>query len=215
MQIDHIFIFSKNGGEEANELVEFGFVEGSNRVHIGQGTANRKFYFENFFLEIVWVTDEKEIKSDLVSHTKLWERSIFDVNQGSPFGLCLVNTDDINVLFLDSVKYQPMYFPAGLEIEFLANEDSTYLPWTFRLPFIGSRKKIDEPINHRYDLNRLTNTEFTIPPSISTKNYINHFRGEEHIVFTSSDTCQLILTFNNYQNGRVHQFKNLPLIIKY
>ena len=196
-------------------MLEFGLVEGSNRIHIGQGTTNRKFYFENFFLEIVWVTDEKEIKSDLVSPTKLWERSTFDVNQSSPFGLCLVNTDDTNVLFSDSVKYQPMYFPAGLEIEFLTNEDYAYLPWTFRLPFKGSKKKVDEPTNHRYNLDRLTNAEFTIPPSINTENYINHFRDEEHVVFTSSDKCQLILTFNDYQNGGVHQFKKLPLTIRY
>ncbi len=53
MKIDHIFIFSNEHGKEANELVELGFTEGSNRVHKGQGTTNRKFYFENFYLEIL------------------------------------------------------------------------------------------------------------------------------------------------------------------
>jgi len=72
MEIDHIFIFSKNDGKEADKLVEFGLTEGSNRIHPGQGTTNRKFYFENFFLEVLWVIDETEIRSDLTSKTKLW-----------------------------------------------------------------------------------------------------------------------------------------------
>jgi hypothetical protein len=45
------------------------------RVHEGQGTANRTFSFENFFLEIAWVRNEREIKSDLVKPTGLWQRA--------------------------------------------------------------------------------------------------------------------------------------------
>ena len=59
MEIDHIFIFTDDKGQVADKLVESGFVEGSNRVHIGKGTTNRKFYFKNFFLEILWVHNEK------------------------------------------------------------------------------------------------------------------------------------------------------------
>ncbi|UHG94724.1 VOC family protein [Spirosoma oryzicola] len=73
MEIDHLFVFSANQGQEANELLEFGFVEGSSRVHMGQGTTNRKFYFDNFFLELLWVIDEQEVTSELVAPTKLWE----------------------------------------------------------------------------------------------------------------------------------------------
>ena len=71
MGIDHIFIFSNNNGKEADKLVEFGLTEGSSRIHPGQGTTNRKFYFENFFLEVLWVIDETEIRSELTSKTKL------------------------------------------------------------------------------------------------------------------------------------------------
>ncbi len=49
MNIDHIFIFTDDDGKDADELVDFGLTEGSNRVHVGQGTTNRKFYFDNFF----------------------------------------------------------------------------------------------------------------------------------------------------------------------
>lgn len=55
IEIDHIFIFSNTNGREADDLVSSGLAEGSNRIHKRQGTMNRKFYFENFFLQILWV----------------------------------------------------------------------------------------------------------------------------------------------------------------
>lgn len=50
MQIDHIFIFTETPDAAAEELAALSLIDGSNRVHTGQGTANRKFYFDNFSL---------------------------------------------------------------------------------------------------------------------------------------------------------------------
>jgi Glyoxalase-like domain len=80
MNIDHIFIFTEDHGKVADKLVEFGLTEGSNRVHAGQGTTNRKFYFENFFLEILWVHNQTEIESELTKPTGLWQRADFKSN---------------------------------------------------------------------------------------------------------------------------------------
>ena len=109
--IDHIFIFSNNQGQVADELVEFGLTEGSNRVHVGQGTSNRKFYFNNFFLEILWVHNEAELHSVQTKPSGLWKRADFEHNQFAPFGLCLVNVPETEPLFEKSFRYQPDYFP--------------------------------------------------------------------------------------------------------
>ncbi len=61
--IDHIFIFTHDQGKIAEQLIDFGLSEGSSRINTGQGTANRKFYFHNFFLEILWVQNEADFKS--------------------------------------------------------------------------------------------------------------------------------------------------------
>ncbi|MEL6846826.1 MAG: VOC family protein, partial [Bacteroidota bacterium] len=92
MLIDHIFIFSDTEGSEADLLVKAGFAEGSSRIHPGQGTRNRKFYFDNFFLELLWVHDEEEIKrSAKRAHQQLWQRSQHKELGLSPLGLCLQN----------------------------------------------------------------------------------------------------------------------------
>ncbi len=225
MQIDHIFIFSNNTGKEAQELLDFGFLEGSSRVHKGQGTTNRKFYFKNFFLEILWVSDLQEIKSNLITPTKLWERADFKKNNFSPFGLCLVNTDSTNALFanenINIIKYQPQYFPVGMEIEILTNEHLPHLPWTFRLPFkseieteIKENKHQNEPTTHQNGIKNLTEASFGIP---FFKGAVN-FQNEETIKFVKNNIIQaytLTLTFDNHQQGKTKIFSEIPLLIKY
>jgi hypothetical protein len=213
MEVDHIFIFSKNKGKEADEFLEFGFIEGSRRVHIGQGTINRKFYFENFFIEILWVENENEMRSDLILPTKLWERSNFENNDYSPFGLCLLNTGETDILFEKNIRYQPEYFPKGLEIEILSNENNPKLPWTFRLPFKGEKKKTEEPISHKNGITILTKTEFKIP--IIEDRFTTLFKSEQRIKFENNSEINLTLTFDENRNGKEIRFKQLPLTIKY
>jgi hypothetical protein len=44
-------------------MVKFGLLEGSSNAHPGQGTANRRFFFDNFMLELLWVTNPAEART--------------------------------------------------------------------------------------------------------------------------------------------------------
>ncbi|WP_310394256.1 VOC family protein [Hymenobacter sp.] len=215
MAIDHVFIFSARHGAEADELLAFGFTEGSSRTHPGQGTRNRKFYFENFFLEILWVINEQELRSDLLAPTKLWERANFQTNAHSRFGLCLLNDDSTDALFTPSVAYQPAYFPPGSAIEVLPNAEQPALPWTFRLPFKGPRQKSDEPTAHPNGLVRLTNATFGVPSLDPQNSFVRHFQNEPDIAFTASSSPDLVLLFDNHKTNRTKVFEGFPLTIKY
>ena len=197
MEIDHIFIFSNNDGKEADKLVEFGLTEGSNRIHPGQGTTNRKFYFENFFLEVLWVIDEAEIRSDLTSKTKLWERSQFHKNHFSSFGLCFVNSKLTDKLFEQSQIYQPNYFPKGMSIDIITNEKNANLPWTFRLPYRGEKKAHNEPTNK------------------DEKEFKTYFKSCENIEFKNGQRNHLTLEFDNKSQKKEMEFNELNLTIKY
>jgi hypothetical protein len=59
---------------EAEALRELGLSEGSGNVHPGQGTANRRFFFANAFLELLWIADEEEIRNGQTRPTMLHER---------------------------------------------------------------------------------------------------------------------------------------------
>ncbi len=215
MEIDHMFIFSNNDGKEADKLVEFGLREGSSRIHPGQGTINRKFYFENFFLEILWVIDESEIKSKLTSETKLWERSKFKELKSSRFGLCLVNSEATDSLFMQSQSYQPDYFPEGMSIDIITNQNLPKLPWTFRLPYRGTKKNSNEPLQYNVGINFLTKIGFEIPKNKVFTSYLNHFKNSDQIEFLDGKQTRVIMEFDHCRQAKTSEFPELDLTLKY
>jgi hypothetical protein len=85
--VDHAFIGCSTGAPQGVALLRLGLVEGSANTHPGQGTANRRFFFENFMLELVWVTDSAEVQNERTRRTRLWERCERQDGQVSPFGI--------------------------------------------------------------------------------------------------------------------------------
>lgn len=214
MDIDHIFIFTDDNGKVADELVDFGLREGSNRTHPGQGTTNRKFYFDNFFLEILWVHNTNEIASDKTKPMGLWQRSAYKTNLSSPFGLCIVNSDHTETVFKHAFKYQPDYFPKGMEIDIIKNEEQTDLPWTFRLPFKGQKKHENEPTIHPNSISVLTKAIFEYE-SISENTFLENLKNQNQIQLIKTTRHWLNLIFDNGIQGKTQEFEKLKLTIDY
>ena len=215
MIIDHIFIFSDKAGKESDELVKFGLSEGSNRIHQGQGTANRKFYFKNFFFEILWVVNHEEITSENMQGTKLFERSEYKKNGGSPFGLCLVNEPGSDKLFESCYHYNPCYFPPDMPIEVITNSSSKSLPWTFRLPFKGAKEITTEPTTHLEPICNLTKAIFQCTELAENQRFVKHFEREGQIHFIESDKNHLILEFDYIRMNQTKHFDSIPVTIRF
>ena len=110
-ELDHVFILTDMEAPGADKLVEFGLIEGSPNVHPGQGTANRRFFFKNVMLELLWVTDKEESRASDLS--VLCDRAHPPI--ASPFGICLrpVDTPPEAPPF-SGWHYTPSYLPAPL-----------------------------------------------------------------------------------------------------
>ncbi|XOV94145.1 MAG: hypothetical protein ACFHWX_05445 [Bacteroidota bacterium] len=214
MNIDHIFIFSQNEGKEADDLVDFGLSEGSSRYHIGQGTRNRKFHFRNFFLEIIWVQNEKDIKNMITRPSELYKRAELLEKDISPFGLCISNTEDSDELFKNTYRYQPEYFPEGFPIELIKNENQPSLPWTFRLPMIAQRSHGSEPIDHAVGLKNLTGATFEYSGAVKD-DFLTYFDAEDQIHFEKSSRNWLTLSFDEAKEEKSKEFKEISLTIRY
>src|SRR5215831_2907088 len=89
IELDHLFVCTAPGAPEAEKLVQFGLHEGPSNQHPGQGTANRRFFFANAMIELIWVSDAREAQSQNTRRTLLWERSVGREDSASPFGICL------------------------------------------------------------------------------------------------------------------------------
>lgn len=215
MEIDHLFIFSDTPQTAADELRALGLTEGSTRVHPGQGTTNRKFYFENFFLEILWVHDAEEINSPLLLPTQLGERARYATTGASPYGLCLRNTADTDPVFEAALAYQPAYFPVGRPIAVLPHTHNPNLPWTFRLPFTGPPAATTEPTHHRAGLRRLTRAAFGLAKYDAAELLLQQLAGQPQLAFEPAVTNCLMLTFDEHRQGQTAHFPALNLTIAY
>ena len=87
LELDHVFICCSPDAPEADALVRFGLLEGSSNMHPGQGTANRRFFFRNAYLELLWVSNPAEARSEQTRHTRLWERWSSRASGACPFGV--------------------------------------------------------------------------------------------------------------------------------
>src|SRR5687767_6732528 len=114
-ELDHFFVWASPDGPEADHLVEFGLTEGEPNTHPGQGTACRRFFFRNTYLELVWVCDPEEVSNAVVGPTGLWQRWSGQSSGASPFGLCLrpARPGEKSVPF-PGWDYHPPYLPAPL-----------------------------------------------------------------------------------------------------
>src|SRR5262249_28504013 len=88
VELDHLFICVSAGAAETETLAAFGLSEGAPNQHPGQGTACRRFFFGNAYLELLWVTDPAEAQAAPISSTGLWGRWAGRNAAACPFGLC-------------------------------------------------------------------------------------------------------------------------------
>jgi Glyoxalase-like domain len=155
--LDHAFIMCSIGAPEADALIERGFVEGSGNVHPGQGTANRRFFFENFMLELIWVDKPGEARNEQTRRTRLWERWV-ERKEGttSPFGVlfCAEGESPESAPF-QTWSYRPSYLPAGDAIE-IAEGTRLEEPELFYMPGIRrGRQRRKEPTGHAIDVGHI------------------------------------------------------------
>ena len=152
--LDHAFIGCRSADEAARALIAMGLKEGSRNTHPGQGTANRRFFFENFMLELLYVDDEAAVRSSPTAATRLAERC---AGAGAnPFGIVLRPTGaSVPKAPFASWRYLAPYLGGELAIE-VAEGTSLAEPGLFYLPFPKREAALpDEPLDHGIPLRRL------------------------------------------------------------
>jgi hypothetical protein len=110
-RLDHAFIMTEPGAPDADALIECGMIEGTPNTHPGQGTANRRFFFRDFGLELIYFTDPDEARSG--PGRVIRGRDRFESEEGSPFGLVFRASNDRDIADFPGFPYQPVYFEEG------------------------------------------------------------------------------------------------------
>lgn len=201
IELDHIFILVPCQAPGAGRLTEIGLNEGDPNSHPGQGTACRRFFFRNAYLELLWLSDVDEVQSGLVPRMRLLERWTSKHGSACPFGLVFrpAARPDCPPPF-DVWEYRPGYLAAPQIIEVGTNSEAIAEPLLFHLPF-AVRPDLNsalapQPREHSAGLENISRVELVSPHSHGPS---REFRalveaglvqlrvGSEHVVEISFD----------------------------
>src|SRR6476469_1899356 len=117
IELDHVFVCADVGAPECELLVDLGFQEGAPNTHPGQGTANRRFFFGNSMIELLWVSDAEEAQREPALRTQLWQRWLQRRTGASPFGFIARPVDaTAPAEAFPGWQYRPDWLPKGLVV---------------------------------------------------------------------------------------------------
>jgi len=133
LHLHHVFILTEPGCEAVDELVELGLVEGTRSAHPGQGTANRRFFFANLYLEFIYFANEREAAQGPGRVIRLLDR--YRADDGSPFGLVFSAESKTDVAAFPGFDYQPVYFDDGVTFRVGDNVGELAEPSCILLPY--------------------------------------------------------------------------------
>lgn len=221
LKIDHLLICVNAPEKIAQILTDFGLIEGEPNSHFGQGTSNRRFYFDNIYLEFLYLDDPEAAQSPLTKPTKIYQRFFPHINQCAPLGVCFYadgateKNNQFNLNQFSNWAYTPKYLPSPLKIDILEAPISD--PMYFFLDFISNTtRKKHKKFTHKSGFKNITNIKYLTPhPHLDSaiKTYISEHKLLEYV---ANDSHVFHLEFDEAVQSKTHDFRpNLPLIFSW
>jgi hypothetical protein len=217
-ELDHIIVWTEVGAPEAEGLLNFGLTEGTSNMHPGQGTANRRFFFHNAYLELLWVHDLREARSNEVFATRLLDRWLGRTRGNSPFGLCFRSVGGIaGKPRFSTWEYQPPYLPDPHRILVGTNFDNLMEPMLFYLT-LGRRpdglfQALRQPLEHAAGVEEVTGVRLVSPHEGKLSTELQSVVDSGLVSLGTGGEYLMEISFDKGAEGQKADFRpGLPLI---
>lgn len=209
--LDHVFVLTDPPALVADALLQIGLVEGRANVHAGQGTSNRRFFFDGFTIEFLYISDKNEALNGAGKMLELQQRQASA--SASPFGVIVRSTDHVHAPTFSSWQYQPDYFPADMSFYVGANSHNALEPLCICMPPLLPKKKQSAPIDNSQWT--LTNVQMHVPVK-SPSCVLRQFAKVQKIQMVYDQTHNMTLTFNHGALNKRHSLlPELPLTLEW
>jgi len=210
-ELDHFFILTEPGAPHADLLSAIGLTEGARNDHPGQGTANRRFFFSNTALELLYVRDASEAASGRGSGLRFVEREA-DA-KASPFGLIVrASTESTDVPF-PGWRYCPEYFRADQCFHVGENSDLLEEPLCICMPLNMPLPEAQlRPANPQMSVTELRVSIPAVRPSLP----LEAIADCERISLRLNEPHRMEIVFNEEEDGKLKDMRPaLPLVIRW
>jgi hypothetical protein len=211
IELDHVFVCASPGAPEAEEFVRFGLHEGLPNEHPGQGTSCRRFGFANTMIELLWVSDRRESKSDVTRRTLLWDRWSARKGRASPFGVCVRPGDPQNAeLPFPAWEYRPSYLPDPLVMHIAESEVEEPM-WVY-LSFLRRADREQRFTEHPAGIREITGLRLTT--RVPLRSSASQTMVESKILSSLEGVKPLLeIEFDGKRRNQVADFRpHLPIV---
>jgi hypothetical protein len=221
MELDHVLICTSYGAPEAARLADLGLTEGVSNTHPGQGTACRRFFFHNAYLELLWVHDETEARSEQAHPTRLWDRWSGRGKGVCSIGLCFRPAEaQTGKPPFSTWQYRPSYLRESLCIHIGANVDQLTEPMLCYLAFAQRPERYSPEkrarMDHAIGLSEITRAEFVTPHAENASPTLRAAMAEGSVQLRSGAQYLVELGFDEERHGqRADCRPELPLVISW
>jgi hypothetical protein len=220
LELDHVFVWTSAGAPEAERLKDFGLTEGASNTHPGQGTACRRFFFQNAYLELLWVSDPVETQSEAVRPIRLWERWCGRDANACPFGFIFrPAADPTGGIPFPVREYRPAYLTPPLSIAVGTNADVLVEPLLFYLPFARRPDRTSpekqQPLHHAAGLCEMTSVELVSPHAAQTSPSLRAVVEAGLVRLCAGPEYRVELGFDGERQARSFDFRPaLPVVLR-
>lgn len=168
LKLDHIFVLVDSTNSIHNQLTKVGLTKASDwkTSHSQQGTTGEFFLFHNFYLEILYISNQEEANENIGNFGSNYvERSKWKNNTYFPFGLGLVLKDSTQSIPFDTHTYNAKWIGEDSSLKMAKNNTDLKEPLIFIEPIEWAYKVLDH------------NEQLQIEKNPDTKNYRHHSLG--------------------------------------
>ena len=211
VELDHFFILCEANAPQAELVAALGLTEGSSNKHPGQGTSNRRFFFENTALEFLFVHDAVEAANGPAKGLRFHDRS--SNPNASSFGLIMRTCAPESEVPFKGWKYCPEYIADDQCFFVGSNSDILEEPLCIVMPEnLPQRKSMPTPENPDWHLTAL---RISVPILQLSCPLLEISKCQIITVEANKPHC-LELTFNEGAQGMRKNFaSDMPLVINW
>jgi hypothetical protein len=226
-EIDHIFFFSEGFAPELSYLEQQGFLRWPfDTSHNGQGTTGRYVYFDNFYIEFLWVDDADAASANTDGTvTNFNDRNRWSSDASvSPFGIGLRDNQEGTPRGFETSEYSAEWMGGEFVLSPTGSAQDLAEPWSFFMP----RDMLSNPrdsfggrsasrLEHSSGARLLTGMTLVLPagqqPSstlqaLAADGLVSIIEGEEHRIELTLDYGEQGITTDLRERG-------IPIVFHY
>ena len=227
LELDHILVWVKPKAPEAQILAEFGLQRTGQAEHLGQGTASYFFFFDNAYLELIWINEEQTALDNTARTGIDWRsRASWRETGASAFGVGWHRRSPaLEELPLFPVKYSAEWMEPGTYLEFSDNFSQATEPLYFIVPEYVSAPQIrlapgiimaDSIAPHPLGIKNVTSARVTLPQRGTLSSVASELSRHTPVAFELGNDSLLELTFDGGSRGKILDARpTLPIVFKF